>query len=199
MFMLKQKYKSLKQKGKSMKKQKNAQIIILSLLLAAVIFTTVGFAAYTQNLNIGGTVAVEKSKWSIHFDKSTYQLASSSQAVTTDMSSDTSINFTSTLSKPGDFCAFSIKAVNDGTFNAVLNQLEMSPLSPEQSKYLTYTVSYGGTNFTSTNNALSTALNKGASSDVVVRVEYIAPTDPANLPSSDATVSLSLKLVYNQV
>ena len=29
MFMLKQKYKSLKQKGKSMKKQKNAQIIIL--------------------------------------------------------------------------------------------------------------------------------------------------------------------------
>ena len=181
-----------------MKKAKNAQIIILSLLLAAVIFTTVGFAAYTQNLNIGGTVAVEKNKWSIHFDQDSYQLASTSQAVTTDLSSDTSINFTSTLSKPGDFCAFSIQAVNDGTFDAVLNQLEMSSLSPEQSKYLTYTVSYGGTNFTNTNNELRTALNKGASSDVVVRVEYVAPTDPTDLPSSDVTVSLSLKLVYNQ-
>ena len=181
-----------------MKKQKNAQIIILSLLLAVVIFTTVGFAAYTQNLNIGGTVAVEKSKWSIHFDKSSYQLGDGSVAVTTDMSSDTSIKFTSTLSKPGDHCAFSIKAVNDGTFNAVLNQLEMSPLSAAQSKYLTYTVSYGGASFTSTNNELNTALNKGASSDVVVRVEYVAPTDSADLPSSDVPVNLSLKLVYNQ-
>ena len=197
--MLKQKYKSLKQKVKSMKKQKNAQIIILSLLLAVVIFTTVGFAAYTQNLNIGGTVAVEKSKWSIHFDQDSYQLGAGSQDVKADMVSDTSINFTSTLSKPGDYCTFSIQAVNDGTFNAVLNQLEMSPLSVEQSKYLTYTVSYGGTNFTNTNNALDIALNKGVSSNVVVRVEYVAPTDPANLPSSDATVSLSLKLVYNQV
>ena len=199
MFMLKQKYKSLKQKGKSMKKQKNAQIIILSLLLAVVIFTTVGFAAYTQNLNIGGTVAVEKSKWSIHFDQDSYQLDSKSQAVTTNMASNTSINFTSTLSKPGDFCAFSIKAVNDGTFDAVLNQLEMSSLSAEQSKYLTYTVSYGSASFTRTNNTLDTALNKGASSDVVVRVEYVAPTDPADLPSSNVTVNLSLKLVYNQV
>lgn len=181
-----------------MKKQKNAQIIILSLLLAAVIFTTVGFAAYTQNLNIGGTVAVEKSKWSIHFDQSSYQLGTDSKAVTVDMISDTNIKFTSTLSKPGDHCAFSIQAVNDGTFDAVLNQLEMSSLSAEQSKYLTYTVSYGGTNFTNTNNSLSTALNKDARSDVVVRVEYVAPTDPAELPSSDVTVNLSLKLVYNQ-
>ena len=181
-----------------MKKQKNAQIIILSLLLAVVIFTTVGFAAYTQNLNIGGTVAVEKSKWSIHFDQSSYQLGTDSQAVKVNMVSDTSINFTSTLSKPGDYCAFSIQAVNDGTFDAVLNQLEMSSLSPEQSKYLTYTVSYGGTNFTNTNNSLSTALNKGARSNVLVHVEYIAPTDPTNLPSDDVTVNLSLKLVYNQ-
>lgn len=182
-----------------MKKQKNAQIIILSLLLAVVIFTTVGFAAYTQNLNIGGTVAVEKNKWSIHFDQDSYQLGDGSKAVKVDMLSDTNIKFASTLSKPGDYCTFSIQAVNDGTFDAVLNQLEMSPLSAEQSKYLTYTVSYGSASFTSTNNTLSTALNKGASSNVLVRVEYIAPTDPADLPSSDATVNLSLKLVYNQV
>lgn len=181
-----------------MKKQKNAQIIILSLLLAVVIFTTVGFAAYTQNLNIEGTVTVEKSKWSIHFDRSSYQLGVGSEAVTADMVSDTSIKFTSALSKPGDYCTFSIKAVNDGTFDAVLNQLEMSSLSAEQSKYLTYTVSYGGTNFTSTNNSLSTALNKDTSSNVLVRVEYVAPTDPTNLPSDDVTVNLSLKLVYNQ-
>ncbi len=182
-----------------MKKQKNAQIIILSLLLAAVIFTTVGFAAYTQNLNIGGTVAVEKSKWSIHFDQNSYQLGAGSKAVKVDMVSDTNIKFASTLSKPGDYCTFSIQAVNDGTFNAVLNQLEMSPLSAEQSKYLAYTVSYGNASFTSTNNTLDTALNKGARSNVVVRVEYVAPTDPADLPSSDVTVNLSLKLVYNQV
>lgn len=109
------------------------------------------------------------------------------------------MQFNSTLKKPGDFCAFTIKAVNDGTFNAVLKQLNMSTLTPEQSKYLTYTVNYAGTDYTSSDATLDTALNVGNNADVVVRVEYVAPANSADLPTENVDVDLSLQLVYNQV
>lgn len=182
-----------------MKRQKKKQGIILALLALVVISTTIGFAAYTQNLNIAGTVSVEKSKWSIHFDESSYQLGAGSQAITTNTITGTNVQFSSTLSKPGDYCAFTVKAINDGTFDAVLSQLNMSTLTAEQSKYLVYTVNYGGINYSSSNTALNAALNVGASSDVLVRVEYVVPADSNDLPSSDVNINLSLQLVYNQI
>ena len=74
----------------------------------------------------------------------------------------------------------------------------MSALTTEQSRYLAYTVNYGGNTYTSTNTELNTALNVGASSDVVVRVEYVTPADSADLPSSDMNINLRLQLVYSQ-
>lgn len=181
-----------------MKKQKRTQLIAIFILALAVLSMGIGFATYTQQLNIGGTVTVDKSKWSIHFDKNTYQAVDGSQTITTNTITGTDVQFSSTLKKPGDFCAFTIKAVNDGTFNAVLNQLNMSSLTTEQSKYLTYTVNYAGTSYTSSNAALNTALNVGDGANVVVRVEYVAPTNSADLPSENVNVDLSLQLVYNQ-
>lgn len=181
-----------------MKKQKQSQFFILALLALVVISTTIGFAAYTQNLNINGTVTVEKSKWSVHFDQNSYKPIADSQTIATQTISGTNVQFSSTLRKPGDYCSFSIKAVNDGTFDAVLNQINMSALDAAQSKYLAYTVKYGDNTYTSTDTELNTALNVGASSDVVVRVEYVAPADSADLPSSDININLSLQLVYNQ-
>ena len=181
-----------------MKKQKRTQLIAIFILALAVLSMGIGFATYTQQLNIGGTVTVDKSKWSIHFDKNTYQAVDGSQTITTNTITGTDVQFSSTLKKPGDFCAFTIKAVNDGTFNAVLNQLNMSTLTAEQSKYLTYTVDYAGTRYTSSDATLNTALNVGNNADVVVRVEYVAPANSADLPSEDVGVNLSLQLVYNQ-
>lgn len=180
-----------------MKKQKQTQLIAIFVLALAVLSMGIGFAAYTQQLNIGGTVAVEKNKWSIHFDEKSYKTVDGSQTVTANTITGTNVQFNSTLKKPGDFCAFTIKAVNDGTFNAVLNQLNMSTLTPEQSKYLTYTVNYAGTRYTSSA-TLNTALNVGNNADVVVRVEYVAPANSADLPSENVDVDLSLQLVYNQ-
>lgn len=182
-----------------MKKQKKKQFIAVFVLAFAVLSMSIGFAAYTQQLDINGTVTVEKNKWSIHFDEDSYQMAAGSQAVATSTITGTNVQFSSTLSKPGDFCSFTIKAVNDGTFNAVLSQLNMSTLSVEQSKYLAYTVNYGGTEYTVSNTSLSEALNVGANSDVVVKVEYIAPADSANLPTENVDIDLSLELVYDQV
>lgn len=181
-----------------MKKQKQTQLIAIFVLALAVLSMGIGFATYTQQLSIGGTVAVEKNKWSIHFDEKSYKTVDGSQTVTANTITGTNVQFSSTLKKPGDFCAFTIKAVNDGTFNAVLNQLNMSTLTAEQSKYLTYTVNYAGTRYTSSDATLNTALNVGNNADVVVRVEYVAPANSADLPSENVNVNLSLQLVYNQ-
>ena len=50
-----------------MKKQKNFQLATISVLVFAVLFMAIGFAAYAQTLKINGTVNVAKSKWSVHF------------------------------------------------------------------------------------------------------------------------------------
>ena len=50
-----------------MQKQKNIQVALIGVLAFAVLFMSVGFAAYAQTLNINGTATVGTNKWSVHF------------------------------------------------------------------------------------------------------------------------------------
>lgn len=55
-----------------MEKQKNTQMFVIAILAVAVLTMSVGFAAFTQTLNIDGNVTVAKSIWSIAFDTASY-------------------------------------------------------------------------------------------------------------------------------
>ena len=75
----------------------------------------------------------------------------------------------------------------------------MSALTTEQAKYLTYEIDYNGTKYTSTTTGLSIALAKTSGvAPVKVKVAYIQPDDPNDLPSSEVTVPLTASLTYNQ-
>lgn len=75
----------------------------------------------------------------------------------------------------------------------------MNSLTTEQAKYLTYEITYNGTEYTTTTSSLSVALAKTSGvAPVKVRVEYIQPDNPADLPSSEVNVSLTASLTYNQ-
>ncbi len=182
-----------------MKKQKNFQLVTISVLVFAVLFMAIGFAAYAQTLKINGTVNVAKSKWSVHFDEDQYQEEANSVAATNHSVDKTNFSFTANLAAPGDYYAANIKVINDGTFNAILDSINMSTLSAEQAKYLTYTVEYdGGTPFSASASGLNTALNAGQTVDVLVRVDYVQPDDAADLPQENITVNLSADLNYSQ-
>jgi len=179
-----------------MKNTKKKEIAIVLLLIVAVILMTVGFALYTQTLNINGTVTVKGSPWNVHFIENQITESTGSVKATNASVSKTDYAFTVTLEKPGDFYEATVTVKNEGTIGAVLKTLTMSSLTAEQAKYLTYTVKYNGTSYSATDSTLSTALAAAGTAPVVVRVEYKADAEQTDLPTTDQTVTVTGSLYY---
>ena len=165
------------------KNKKKERMVIFSLIGVALLMA-IGFAAYSSTLNITGNVLVSPASWSVHYDTSTYDESANSVAATAHSLTNTDFSFTAALTKPGDFYEATFNVVNDGTIAAVLKTVTMSTLTTAQQKYLTYTVKYGNTSYTTTTSNLSTALAVNGSETVTVRVEYILPADENDLPQA---------------
>ncbi len=184
-----------------MEKKKNLQMGIIGVLAVAVLFMAIGFAAYSQTLNIQGDVTVKASKWSIHWDTASYQLLTNSKPISNESGlptlSNTSVSFQTVLEKPGDFFGFTIDAVNDGTIDAQLKKITLT--SSVTADYLSYEVSYDGTTYTSTTDGLSIDLGADESATVQVKVTYVQVADPTALPAEDVNVTVSANFDYEQV
>lgn len=182
-----------------MEKQKNTQMFVIAILAVAVLTMSVGFAVFTQTLDINGNVTVASSKWSIAFDTSSYVESDGSVAVSNKTLDGTSMTYNVTLTKPGDFYEFTVNVKNTGTFDANLTGISMSALTTEQAKYLTYEITYNGTKYTANATGLSVALAKTEGvATVKVRVQYIQPENSADLPSAPVNVPLTASLTYSQ-
>ncbi len=204
-----------------MEKKRNSQTIIIAVLAVAVLFMSVGFAIFAQTLTINGNVQVEPTKWSIHWDKDSFEKAANSvdlydgalKADPTDNQkqvidttngvnlTDTTISFGAKLEKPGDVAEFSVDAINDGDFDAKLKAITLSPLTAEQQKYLEYTVTYAGTPYTASASGLSINLPHSGTNTVTVtvKVKYITPENASELPTEAKIVSLTAAFEYEQV
>lgn len=201
-----------------MEKKRNGQTIIIAVLSVAILFMSVGFALFSQTLNINGKVQVEKASWDIHWDTNSFQKAADSVNIlsnaTTGTGTEETLNVSSTptlsgtniafgaiLTKPGDKAEFTVNAVNEGTFNAQLQSITMSTLSADQQKYLTYEITVGGQTYTASTNGLSVSLPAGGQTPITVKVtvKYIQPENSTDLPSTRQFVNLTAGFTYNQV
>ena len=200
-----------------MEKRRNSQTIIIAVLAVAILFMSVGFALFSQTLNINGTAQVEAAKWDIHWKEGSLTKASDSVDIlsgattgtgdqktmttgTTPTLTNTDITFGAILEKPGDKAEFTVQAINDGTFDAKLTGITMSPLTAEQQKYLTYEITYAGTKYTQSATGLNIDLPAKESNTVTVTVavKYVQPDAAADLPATRQFVSLSASFDYSQ-
>ena len=185
-----------------MEKKKNTQILVIAVLSFAILFMSVGFATYASTLNIAGTATVRANKWSVHYVTDSYKEKTGSKAATSKSVTNTDFTFAVTLEKPGDFYEAEVNVINDGTFDAKLTALTMTTLTAAQQKYLRYTVTYDGTDYTASATGLSNALPYASGSNtkvVKVKVEYFQPEQSADLPSENVDVTLTASLDYTQV
>lgn len=190
-----------------MEKKKKKELGIVLLLLVAVVIMTVGFANYTQRLNITGNVTVKGSPWDVRYVANSINETTGTGAVSATSASvnNTDFSFTVTLQKPGDFYEATIKPHNYGTIGAQLTNVSMSALTTAQNNYLEYTVTVGGTTYTATTSALSqevdpaVALAAGAEHEVKVKVLYKQPNDASLLPAEDVNVTVTGSLNYTSV
>ena len=183
-----------------MKKNISISTITIILLLVAIVAMSVGFAAFSSNLTINGTAAVESSNWNISFVEESYKETADSVTVASGNRTigATSMTYNVSLTEPGDFYEFTINVENAGTFDALLDSVTLSTLTAEQAKYLTYKVFYNGNEYSSTTSSLSIPLASKATAPVKVRVEYIQPENHTDLPSSTQNITLTASLDFVQ-
>ena len=181
-----------------MEKKKGMQMLVIAALSFTILFMSVGFAGYVTNLDINGTATIKASKWSVHFDKTKYTENTGSVAAKAHSVEDLTATYTVILTKPGDYYSVSLDIVNDGTFDAVLNSINMTALSDAQKKYLKYELMYDGSTYTADASGLSSALDAKTRKTVTVKITYIQPDLSTDLPSEDIDVTLSATLGYNQ-
>ena len=185
-----------------MEKQKNSQLLIIGVLSVTIMLMTIGFAAYASTLNINGSVTVNPAKWSVHFVTNSYTETSGSVAASAHTLTDNAASYTVTLDKPGDFYEFTANVINDGTFDADLTGITLSTLTTAQQKYLTYVVTYNGTDYTATNASISGVTLPSTSGSnthpVKVRVTYVQPENSTDLPAEAVTLTLTAALSYEQ-
>ena len=193
-------------------KNLNSAIGVLGLGVALV-GMAVGYASFSQSLNVNGSISVKAAVWKIEWcpdagsftptngsatscNKINITSGSTLTGVSVTRTSDTALSFGATMD-PGDTLSFTVDAVNSGTIDGVLNSITMSSLTTDQKKYLSYTVSVGGTQYTASATGLSRALAAGGKQTVVVTVAYILPSSSSDLPSTTQTVNLTLSLGYS--
>ena len=181
----------------AMKKSIGFSAVIIGLLVVAIVAMSVGFAVFSSNLEINGKTTVESSTWNIQFDEESYSETMGSETTTPEFNV-TSMTYAVTLTEPGDFYEFTVNVENNGTFDAQLTGITLTDLTPEQEKYLTYTLTYASTPYTSSQSNLSIDLAHGSTAPVKVRVEYIQPENPADLPSETTPITLNATLNYLQ-
>ena len=186
-----------------MKKERKEKRIILFLLLGVVLMT-VGFAAYSGVLNIDGTVNIQSNKWSIGFDAATYEEATGSVVANKTIKADEFV-FETNLSKPNQFYQATVDVKNDGTFDAQVTGINIAAVITDEDgaavsaedyeKYLTYTVTYDGQEYSGANSDLTLALNTGDAKELMVKVTYLNP-GPDGLPKKDISFKLTGQLTY---
>ena len=182
-----------------MGKHKDFQTGIIAVLVIAVLFMTVGFAAYSSLLNINGTVKVSGNKWSVHFVPNSYVETTGSVEATDVSLDETTMTYKVNLDKIGDSYEFDIDVTNDGTLDAKLVQVAMGGLDSDQKKYIQHVVTYDGVSYEATTSNLNNLIAGDATKKVHVKVTYIQPEVPSDLPENDVNLTLTVALNYQQV
>ena len=192
-----------------MNESKKKKIIIGS-LCAIVLLMAVGYASFNSVLNIGGTTSIS-SNWSVHFDKSlesaeavdskiidgkevikgTVTLAGAAKPTgTLTYNDDLSANIEANLYQPGDKVIYNLTVVNDGTLDAVLENVNM-PVSNNNAITITLIMKKDGIDITEKASMENTALKAKESQNFQVIVEYM--NEIMGQPESNealATISL---------
>ena len=178
---------------KRYKRRKTSYLLIFVIVLLSI---STGYAALNSTLIIMGTSAIQKNIWDVHFEN--LNIKEGSVTATTEPTitdSNRISDFTFVLDKRGDFYEFTVDVVNNGSLDAMVNNVEKTPtLTSEQEKYLTYKITYENGEEIKKNQLLKV-------NDFVrikVRVEFKSNITASDLPQTQHVLNLGFVVNYIQ-
>ena len=104
----------------------------------------------------------------------------------------TSLSFNAPLQKPGDFYEFSINVINNGSKDAVIDEVSHTSLTDKQQRYLKYTTTYSD----GTSISKKDVLKSNEEKIILVRVEYKKDITASDLPTETEELNLELNINY---
>ncbi len=169
-----------------MEKQKSLQFATIGVLAFAVLFMSIGYATYSQVLTAGDKTPSITKEFYVEFDENSYQEGAGSITPTYKAISGSSVEFAGHLAKPGDYYLFSIKAINIGGIDGVIDNIWMTSQKEKEIPLLDFTVNYEyDETFTTSAMDLGYAINDEVgnnSKNFVIKVTY-SPDEGAEIPA----------------
>lgn len=168
--------------------------VILFLVIVSVFTLSIAYAALSVTLDIVGSAQVNASNWDIHLNN-VVVTNGSVNSTAPNITGGNSLNFSATLTKPGDFYEFTVDVVNGGTIDAMIENVTKTPeLTVDQAKFLKYEVSYANGESIANKQAIAA----GVTMPIKVRVEYRKDLVASDLPTGQVQLTLGLVLDYVQ-
>ncbi len=200
-----------------MEKDRKTKVLAVIAVCISIISLTVGFAAFSETLSIGGTAKVEKASWDIHFaNLSSVDKSDTAEVSTTPTLEATSLkDFQATLKLPGDYVSYTFDVVNGGSIDAEITTLpnpnptctgtatDTSVAQADADKVcnnITYSLTYADGTALQVGDVLN---NKNAESGntkkLKLTLRYNENIQSTDLPTNDVNITdLGLTLIYTQ-
>ena len=183
----------------------NKRIKIRYTLLTVILLSiSLGFALLSTNLNITGTTGIKNATWNIHWSNLAVTSGSvSGTKVTTPAyikTGNTEVEYSVTLSTPGDFYEFTVDAVNEGTVDAMIGSFsnkifaENGITELELPDYLEYEVTYNDWVPVEEKQLLAS----GTTETYRVRVHFKKDIIESDLPITETILKFKFNINYIQ-
>ena len=171
----------------------NRKKVFIGLFLFLVLVgLTFGYAFVTTKLTIDGIANVKDAKWDIHFTN--LQAITGSVTPEEDPTvTNTSVTFSAKVDEPGDFYGFTVDVTNQGTINAEIGNISVTP-DFSAIDYIDATVAYDD----DTPIAMGDILVAGKSKTIKVLLSYKDGLDDSLYPTTDQEFTVTVSLNYIQ-
>ena len=164
-------------------------------LFVVLIGLGIGYASFSTGLNINGDSKLKAASWDVHFENLRVTTGSVATETPAHITSDTTVEFGAKLTDVNDFYEFTVNVVNNGTMDAMIDEIEMLPvLTEDQQIYLGYNVTYLDDMPLDYNQKLKA---KG-SETIKVNFYYLDSDDKSVYPEVDETLNISCTISYVQ-
>ena len=164
------------------------------ILLLIVLCMGIGFSYLTSGLTIRGNTEVSGNSWDIYFENIQVLSGSVSSPLPSIDTNKTKVNFAIELEKPGDYYAFTVNAVNNGTIDAMVDTIIKNNYDESTSKLFDYTVTYLDGREIEKNDFLGAK----TTTTYKVLIQYKKDISPSDLSSTDIDLNLSFEVNYIQ-
>jgi hypothetical protein len=183
----------------------NNKKTIYGIIFILICLVAIGYAAIVSNISIVGTAKIKTNNFDVHFENVSVTSGSveinttnGDSAATIEPTNRTRVDYSVTLANPGDFYEFTVKVVNGGTIDAMINtvtsKMNNVVINNNLPNYLEYNVTYDDDVAIANNHEL----NATQVETYKVRVAYRTDINPGDLPDTASTLNFSFSVNYIQ-